>query len=281
MHSLQEKIIKALGVTPTFHLEEEIHGRLHFLKEQLKRTHLHAYVLGLSGGIDSTVAGRLAQLAVEALRHEGYEARFIAMRLPYDRQHDEHHALAACQFVNPDELLTVNIKKTSDSLLHELKAASLTFRDEKQQDFILGNIKARQRMVAQYAVAGARGALVIGTDHAAEALMGFFTKFGDGACDLTPLAGLTKRRIRAIGGYLGAPIDLIDKCPTADLECLRPLHPDEDAFGVTYHEIDDFLEGKTVEDRVSQIICQQFAATAHKRALPIHPSDEPFIPIEK
>src|SRR3546814_1546582 len=107
-------------------------------------------------------------------------------------------------------------------------------------------------MIAQYAVAGAHRGLVVGTDHAAEALMGFFTKFGDGAADLTPLTGLNKRRVRALAQAMGAPDTLVMKVPTADLESLTPLKPDEDAFGVTYAEIDDFLEGKDVSrDRKS------------------------------
>ncbi|GII28639.1 hypothetical protein Pmi06nite_20810 [Planotetraspora mira] len=99
--------------------------------------------------------------------------------------------------------------------------------DAIQQDFLLGNIKARQRMIAQYAVAGALGGLVVGTDHAAEAVTGFFTKHGDGAADVVPLAGLTKRRVRAIAHTLGMPGTLIHKTPTADLESLRPGRPDE------------------------------------------------------
>ena len=135
----------------------------------------------------------------------------------------------------------------------------------------MGNIKARQRMVAQYAIAGANGGLVVGTDHAAEALMGFFTKFGDGAADITPLAGLNKRRVRAMASAMGAADALVFKVPTADLESLSPLKPDEDAFGVSYDQIDDFLEGKAIDDEATQIIIKTFHASAHKRALPVAP----------
>src|SRR4051794_2184278 len=103
-------------------------------------------------------------------------------------------------------------------------------------------------MIAQYAVAGRTGALVIGTDQAAEAVMGFFTKHGDGACDVVPLMGLTKSRVRAIGEHLGAPEHLVAKVPTADLEDDRPGLPDEDAYGVTYAEIDAYLTGEVVSE---------------------------------
>jgi len=130
-------------------------------------------------------------------------------------------------------------------------------------------------MIAQYAVAGASDSLVIGTDQAAEALMGFFTKFGDGAADVVPLTGLSKRQVRAIAREMGAPEELVMKVPTADLESLKPQRPDEDAFGVTYGEIDDFLEGKPVSEAAAEVIRRQWLATLHKRALPVAPDPAP------
>ena len=127
------------------------------------------------------------------------------------------------------------------------------------------------KRAAQYAIAFATGGLVVGTDHAAEAVMGFFTKHGDGACDLAPLSGLTKRQVRQIAGALGAPRALVDKVPTADLEDLRPQRPDEESYGVTYEQIDDFLEGKPVDAEAAHLIFRQYAITAHKRALPAAP----------
>lgn len=267
----QQEIIKLLHVTQEFDIENEINLRINFLKNYLRQSKNKVYVLGISGGVDSTVAGRLAKLAVESLRNENYPARFIAMRLPYGVQKDEADAKMALEFIQPDEILTVNIKASADALLNELLFSQLKFESEKQKDFIFGNIKARQRMVVQYALAGVNQGLVIGTDHAAEALMGFFTKFGDGACDIAPLTGLNKRRIKKIGTFLNAPATLISKCPTADLEDLAPLRPDEEAYGLTYEQIDDFLEGKKVDESSYQIIYQAYGATLHKRQLPITP----------
>lgn len=156
-------------------------------------------------------------------------------------------------------------------MLASLKAAGQAFEHAPQEDFVLGNIKARQRMIAQYAVAGARRGLVIGTDHAAEAVMGFFTKFGDGACDLAPLSGLTKGRVRELASHLGAPAELVRKIPTADLETLRPQLPDESAFGVGYDEIDAFLEGRPVSESTMAIIERFYLAGRHKRTLPVQP----------
>jgi len=138
-----------------------------------------------------------------------------------------------------------------------------------REDLHVGNIKARQRMVSQYVVAGARGGLVVGTDHAAEAVMGFFTKYGDGACDLTPLSGLTKRRVREVGAQLGAGPEITGKVPTADLETNNPGLPDEAVLGVTYDEIDDFLEGLEIDEKAASRIIATHRRTAHKRALPL------------
>ena len=101
--------------------------------------------------------------------------------------------------------------------------------------------------------------------------MGFYTKFGDGAADILPLAGLNKRRVRAIARELGAPNDLVSKIPTADLESDAPLKPDELVFGVTYDEIDDFLEGREIAKEAREKVLAAYAATAHKRALPVAP----------
>ncbi|WP_321818662.1 MULTISPECIES: ammonia-dependent NAD(+) synthetase [unclassified Paraburkholderia] len=271
----QREIAAALGVSAEFSPQAEIERRVAFLADSLRNSGLRALVLGISGGIDSTTAGRLAQLAVEALRAQGHAARFIAMRLPYSTQHDEADAAAALAFIQPDEALTTDIAPPADALLASLAAGGLAFADAAQQDFVLGNIKARERMIAQYAVAGARAGLVVGTDHSAESLMGFFTKFGDGGADVLPLAGLTKRRVRALARQLGAPQGLVDKTPTADLETLRPLRPDEDAYGLGYDAIDDFLEGKPVSAAARETILLFYNATRHKRALPYTP-DQPM-----
>jgi NAD+ synthase len=268
--SLAGAIAAELGVTATFDATLEIERRVAFLADYLIRTGRKGYVLG-SGGVDSLVAGHLSQRAVERVRREGGSAQFYAMRLPYGVQQDESAAQKSLQGIAPDRTLVVDIKPACDSLLGALRD-DVEFRDAAHQDFVMGNIKARQRMIAQYAVAGANDSLVVGTDQAAEALMGFFTKFGDGAADILPLSGLTKRRVRALAQALGAPEELVMKVPTADLESLAPLKPDEDAFGVSYQEIDDFLEGKPVADASVAVIHRQWLATMHKRALPLTPA---------
>jgi NAD+ synthase len=269
--SVQAEIARDLQVSSGFDARQEIERRVAFLAGRLTSGGLRCLVLGISGGVDSTTTGRLCQLAVERARTAGHDAAFLAMRLPYGVQADEKDARRALEFIRPDRVLTVDVKPASDAALEAVLAAGAELRDARHQDFVHGNIKARQRMIAQYAVAGAHGGLVVGTDHAAEAVSGFFTKFGDGAADVVPLTGLTKRRVRAVAQALGAPAELVHKVPTADLESLDPGRPDEDALGVTYDQIDDFLEGKPVDGAAFEAIVRRYRLTEHKRRPPIAP----------
>ena len=270
-HAVQQEIAAELQVADVFDAAAEIERRVAFLAGRLTSTGLRSLVLGISGGVDSTTTGRLCQLAVERARAAGHDAVFYAMRLPYGVQADERDAQLALSFIRADQVMTVDVKPASDAALEAALAGGVAFRDAHHQDFVHGNIKARQRMIAQYAVAGAHDGLVVGTDHAAEAVSGFFTKFGDGAADVVPLTGLTKRRVRAVADALGAPAELVWKTPTADLETLDPGKPDEDALGVTYDDIDDFLEGKPVSEEAFASIVRRYRLTEHKRQLPIAP----------
>lgn len=275
MHKRQAEIIAALRVVPPFAdlaaLENELKKRIDFIKEILQTSGLKALVLGISGGVDSTLAGRLAQLAVEQLREETGENsyRFVAVRLPYQQQHDEEDAQQALDFIAADEVTTVNIADSVDAL-----AAQIGHLDQlaaEAKDFAKGNIKARTRMVAQFAIANAVRGLVVGTDHAAESLTGFFTKFGDGACDLAPLTGLVKGQVRALTSYLGAADALVYKVPTADLEELEPNKPDEKSYGVSYDEIDAFLHGQEVSQEAYERLVYLYDISQHKREMPKTP----------
>lgn len=264
-------IIAEMRVLPKIDPQFEIKRRVDFIKSQLVKSGLNYLVLGISGGIDSCTCGRLAQLAVEQLNAEQNEKTycFVALRLPYDVQHDEHHAQDSIEFIRPSRSITVNIKPGADAIQHEalgaLEAHDLVPDDHSRIDFVKGNVKARTRMVIQYQVAGMLGGLVLGTDHSAENVTGFFTKWGDGACDLIPLFGLNKRQVRQVADALGAPQHLIEKTPTADLECLDPQKADEHALGLTYEQLDDFLESKPVSDEVARRVVEIYNRTQHKR----------------
>lgn len=272
MTKKQTEIIKALKSVPAIDPDTEIRKRVDFLKAYLKRyPFLKSLVLGISGGQDSTLAGRLAQLAISELRLETGDNtyQFIAIRLPYGNQADEDDAKKALQFIQADQEMVVNIKAAVDASTASLASAGLAI-----SDFNKGNMKARERMIVQYAVAGDRQGAVVGTDHAAESVTGFFTKFGDGGADILPLAGLTKGQGKQLLQALGAEPDLYLKVPTADLEDDKPLIADEVALGVTYQEIDTYLEGGEVAQEASETIEKWYAKTAHKRHLPITMFDD-------
>lgn len=265
MRPLQKQIIDYEKVKPQIDPEAEIKRSVNFLQDFLLQNHLQTLVLGISGGQDSTLAGRLCQLAVEQLRRKTgqQQYQFVAVRLPYGKQADESDALAALSWMKPDQVMRVDIKPAVDATVASIENNKLEI-----SDFNKGNIKARQRMIVQYAIAGDLKGCVVGTDHAAENVTGFYTKYGDGAADLTPLFRLNKRQGRQLLAALGAPAQLYTKVPTADLEDQRPGLADEAALGVSYEDIDNYLEGQEISAQAAQQIETWYQKTAHKRRLP-------------
>jgi NAD+ synthase len=270
MRALQATIISELAVRPEIDPAAEVERRVAFLRDYLETTGAAGFVLAVSGGQDSTLAGRLCQLAVEGVRRDGGEAELVTVRMPYKVQADEEDAQLALGFIDGAEGLTVNIQHGVDGTTQDVLEATGT----PLSDFAKGNVKARTRMVAQYAIASERGLLVVGTDHAAEALTGFFTKYGDGGVDLVPLTGLSKRQGKALLAHLGAPARLYEKAPTADLLDETPGQTDEANLGLTYADIDDYLEGRDVADATAELIEARYLATEHKRRVPASPVDE-------
>lgn len=267
MRLLQKEIIKELCTKPEINPQEEIRMTIDFLKEyMLAHPFLKTYVLGISGGQDSTLVGKMAQLAMTELRQEtkNDSYQFIAVKLPYGIQGDAQDVEDALTFIDPDKVMTVNIKGATDSIVTAIET-----NGDEVSDFNKGNVKARQRMVVQYAIAGDHAGAVLGTDHAAESVTGFYTKYGDGAADLTPIWRLNKRQGKMMLEALGTPEHLYTKKPTADLEDDRPALPDEEALGVSYQSIDDYLEGREVPVQDAERIESWFVKTRHKRRMPV------------
>jgi len=265
--TLQQQIIKELRVQPTIDVHEEIRKSIDFLKEYAKHySFVKGFVLGISGGQDSTLTGKLAQLAVDELNKEAGEMKysFWAIRLPYGVQADEQDCQDAIDYIKPTGSYTVNIKDAVDASVRALANAGVQLND-----FVKGNEKARERMKVQYSIAAMNGAVVLGTDHAAEAITGFYTKFGDGGADLMPIFRLNKRQGKQLLAELKCPEHLYMKVPTADLEENRPSLPDEVALGVSYDQIDDYLEGKEIREEPRQLLEGYYLRSQHKRHMPI------------
>ena len=267
MSQLQRQIIEELKVLPQINAHEEIRKTIDFLKAYAKKhSFLKGFVLGISGGQDSTLTGKLTQLAVDELNEEASEKKysFMAVRLPYGIQADEQDCQDALDFIKPDKTFTVNIKPAVDA-----SVASLAVAGVELSDFAKGNEKARERMKVQFSIAAMNSAVVLGTDHAAEAVTGFYTKYGDGGADLMPIFRLNKRQGRQLLKVLECPPHLYEKVPTADLEEDRPSLPDEVALGVTYNQIDDYLEGKEIPEAARDQLEGHYLRSQHKRHLPI------------
>lgn len=267
---LQSDIQRELHVQSSIDPEQEVRSRISFLKEYVVYSRMSGFVLGISGGQDSSLAGRLCQLAVEELREEtGRDFTFIALRLPYGVQKDEEDAKRALAFIRPDKSYVVNIKAAVDAAERAFQEAT----GQAMTDFNKGNQKAQERMTVHYRISHQMNVLVVGTDHAAEALPGFFTKYGDGGVDLTPLTGLTKQQGRRLLQYLGADERIYTKPPTADLLDSVPGRLDEDELGIRYEDMDAYLEGRDVDVSIAKRLEDRYFATMHKRQLPVTPFD--------
>ncbi|HWL13400.1 MAG TPA: ammonia-dependent NAD(+) synthetase [Ureibacillus sp.] len=267
MQDLQKQIIEELKVLPEINPSEEVRKSVDFLKEYaMKHSFLKSFIIGVSGGQDSTLTGKLVQIAVNELNEAAGEEKYttIAVRLPYGVQADEADCQDALAYIEPAKVVEVNIKKAVDASVSSLEKAGIDL-----SDFAKGNEKARERMKVQYSIAAMNDGVVVGTDHAAEAITGFYTKYGDGGVDLTPIFRLNKRQGKQILAHLGCPDHLYLKTPTADLEEERPALPDETALGVTYDVIDDYLEGKEVNEASKKIIEGHYVRSQHKRHMPI------------
>ena len=268
--AVKGEIQSQFSVIPSeqFDAPKAARSRIDYLKNFLKNSGRKAYILGISGGVDSSTVGRLCQIACCELRGEGYQAQFIAMRLPAGVQRDEADAQKALYFINPDKVLTVNVGEAATIMSTQgidqfINAGSQP--TVSQEDWLKGNIKARLRMIAQYQAAAFYEGLVVSTDMNSEFVMSFFTLHGDGASDVTVLGGLNKRQVRLVAKELGASNTIWNKISTADLEELRPGKTDSEGFGFEYDYLDDFLEKKEIPFDVEVKIVNHFNNTRFKR----------------
>ena len=240
------------------------------MRERLQAAGGSGFVVGLSGGVDSAVVARLAQLAAPA--------HVIAALLPChsDPQDDEDAAVVARQFA----LTTVRIDLTGsyDAMVAALQPVMANpdyVRTRPPLDPVRGrvplaNIKPRLRMTALYYLANTLNYLVAGTGNRAELAVGYFTKWGDGGVDLLPLGRLTKRHVRAMAEELGVPQPIIDRPPSAGLWAGQK---DEEEIGITYAELDRYLaEGPSGAVPALAMKVERLArASDHKRELPPMP----------
>ncbi len=238
-----------------------------FLRDRAQAAGAHGYVVGLSGGIDSAVVARLCQMATPN--------RVLGVILPcYSHAQDEADArLLARTFGIPTA--RIDLSPVFDALIGELHQVlkglpqSVHVADIKQQ-MPEANIKPRLRMTSLYFIANSLNYLVAGTGNRSEITLGYFTKFGDGGCDVLPIANLVKSEVRALARALGVPAPIIDKAPSAGLWIGQT---DEAEMGFSYDMLEAYLNDgpSAVPPDVARRIEQLRSTSEHKRQPPARP----------
>ncbi|MNW28976.1 NH(3)-dependent NAD(+) synthetase [compost metagenome] len=262
--SLQEQIIAELGVQPTINEDAEVRKRVDFLKSYVQKTGSKGLLIAISGGIDSAVATALCKRATDELNEE-QEGPFMTLGVfqPFGTQQDIEDSYSVAKAFNLKHTAETNIEQPVNDIALEVERSFQSMGMDRSMTYQgKGNVKARTRMVVQYALANELNLLVVGTDHASEAITGFYTKWGDGAVDITPLSSLNKRQVRKLAAYLGVPQPILDKAPSAGL---WEGQTDEGELGISYDDNSDYLEGKDIDPKAREVLENYFTRTAHKR----------------
>lgn len=241
-------------------IEKKIEHVVTWLQEQVESSKTKGILVGLSGGIDSSVVACLIKRA--------FPDNCIGVVLPCkSNEKDRSDGIAVAEACGID-YIEVELTNAHEEIFSAVNAA-LGDRAEHRR-LTDANLRARLRMSTLYTVGNDLGYLVAGTDNAAELLTGYFTKYGDGGVDILPIARLTKREVFEWAKHLGVPQAVIDRKPSAGL---WEGQTDESEMGVTYDAIDAYIEGNPVSDEDKKIIERMQRVTEHKRVMPPMPSE--------
>ena len=233
--------------------QQETEARVAFIREKLAAAGAAGIVYGNSGGKDSALVGILCHMACPDT---------VGIALPCESRRNFEEDMrdgleVAEKFGIPCRKLDLTeVKRRFVSLLEpvtELNAAALT------------NMNPRLRMIALYAVAAAENRLVAGTGNKSERYVGYFTKWGDGACDFNPIGDLSVTEVYEFLRYLEAPEAILTKAPSAGL---FEGQTDEKEMGVTYAEIDALMAGEAVRPEAEAVITRRHGISAHKMSMP-------------
>lgn len=222
-------------------MKEVYEGIVSFLKNYQERTHVKGYVLGVSGGKDSTV---VAKLLVDSIDKENV----LGVLMPNGEQKDIEDSKKVCDLLNIDYTI-IDISHIYRNVLTGIQSnwnsdipniwggATKNGRSLLLSEKALTNVAPRIRMTILYAIAQSVGYRVAGTSNASELFIGWGTKWGDLASDINPISQLTCSEVISLGDYMGLPYDLIHKTPADGLTGKS----DEENFGFTYKELDTLI----------------------------------------
>lgn len=231
-------------------LEQYVEVIYEFLREYLKKSHTDGYVIGISGGVDSSVVAALLKNAVGKEKVHG-------ILIPINSNPDDlKDGLTLCKDID------LNYSVIDGSASFQAMMDEFNRNDLPLDRGTAGNYKARMRMAILYAYAQKHNMLVVGTDNKDESYIGYFTKYGDGGVDILPIVHLTKGEVRKIGQMLGIRKALVERVPSAGL---FQGQSDEVELGFTYNECDDYLLGKPVRQEAIDRIESWHNKTQHKR----------------
>lgn len=252
------------GQTQEEYIEAKKIQTVDFIRRYMDGAHASGVVLGISGGVDSFLCGSLCAAACAA---DGKQLQLVL--LPNGEQKDIADAEACARQIRsiyPQvKCDTVSIAGGYAGAVADLEGAAGFEKDI----YTLGNLQPRLRMMYQYALA--KGMLVAGTDHASEAITGFYTKYGDGGSDFNPLQELVKDDIYDMAKTYGAPAAVLEKQPSAGLGISAT---DEEELGIAYADICAYLKGNVIEEGVREKLEGIYARSMHKRAVPASLKDE-------
>ena len=232
--------------------EKEKQERVAVIKNMLSSTGAKGIVFGNSGGKDSALVAALSSFATDNV---------LGVIMPCSSKRnfgeDKEDGLAVAKKYGV-QTMVVDLTAVREQLL-SATGGTLTTKGA------LSNIAPRLRMTTLYAIGAEKGYLVAGTGNKSERYMGYFTKWGDGACDFNPIADLSATEVFAFLRYLGAPDHVVTKAPSAGL---FEGQTDESEMGVTYAEIDAYLRGEKVSPEAEKVIERYHKASLHKMVLP-------------
>jgi NAD+ synthase len=235
-------------------MKQVAEGLVSWIEEQVRAAGLRGVVVGMSGGLDSSVTAVLCQRALPK--------NTLGVIMPcYSSEADLGHARCVAQKFN---ILTVavDLAPVFDFLKKTLPQEKA---DPERQKIAEANLKPRLRMLTLYYLANQLGYLVVGTSNRSELEVGYFTKYGDGGVDIEPLGNLVKSEVRELASYLGIPDEIINKPPSAGLWAGQT---DEGEMGITYEQLDRYLLSGEANEDVKKRIEDMSRSSAHKRRTP-------------